>query len=78
MSLAVGPNKGKEDPDQIARFGSLAGSLTHLSRMNFPFSVDRMSLFQMLGVLGGIFHFYLKVHRIFCKRTAETLIRRGG
>ena len=48
-------------------------SLTHLiiSRMNFPFSTNRMSLFQILGVLGGIFHFYSKVHRIFCKQTLE-------
>ena len=32
-------------------------ALTHLSRMNFPISIGRMSLFQILGVLGGIFHF---------------------
>ena len=31
--------------------------LTHLSRMNFPISISRMSPFQILGVLSGIFHF---------------------
>ena len=31
--------------------------LTHLSRINFPISIDRTSLFQILGVLGGISHF---------------------
>ena len=40
------------------RFLLLEISLTHLSRMNFPISIGRMSLFQILGVLGGIFHFY--------------------
>ena len=43
--------------------------------MNFPISISRMSLFQILGVLSGIFHFYSKVHRIFCRQTVETLIR---
>ena len=32
--------------------------LTHLSRMNFPIPIRRTSLFQILGVFGGIFHFY--------------------
>ena len=35
-------------------------SLTHLSRMNIPTSIDRRSLFQNLGVLGGIFIFIQK------------------
>ena len=43
--------------------------------MNFPIHIDRTSLFQILGVLGGIFHINLKVHRIFCKQTVKTLIR---
>ena len=34
--------------------------LTHLSRMNIPISVNRTSLFQTLGVLGGVSHFYSK------------------
>ena len=34
--------------------------LTHLSRMNFPFSIGRTSLFQILGVLGAMFHFLSK------------------
>ena len=32
--------------------------LTHLSRMNFPISIGRISLFQILWVFGVIFHFY--------------------
>ena len=49
-------------------------TLTHLSQMNFPISIDRMSLYQILGVLGGIFHFIQiliehsvsKQWRLFC------------
>ena len=28
--------------------------------MNCPIAIDRTSLFQMFGVLGGIFYFYAK------------------
>ena len=28
--------------------------------MGFPFSMDRASQFQILGVWGGTFHFYFK------------------
>ena len=31
--------------------------LTQLSRMNFPIPIRRTSLFQILGVFGGIFNF---------------------
>ena len=34
------------------------------------------SISNFMGVLVGIFHFYSKSHRIFCKQTVETLIRR--
>ena len=40
--------------------------VTYLSRMNFPISIDRASLFQILGVLGGIFHFYSNYNKTFC------------
>ena len=49
------------------RQGQLPGSspetveshkLTHLSQLNFPVSMGRTSPFQILGVLGDIFHFY--------------------
>ena len=50
--------------------------LTHLNRMNFPSSINRTNLFLILGVIGGIFHIYSKVHLIFCKQTVKTLIRR--
>ena len=43
--------------------------LTHLSRMNFPISISRMSLFQILEVLGGNFHFYSNSNRTFCEQT---------
>ena len=42
--------------------------------MNFPISIGRRSLFQILGVFGGIFHFYSIFDIIFCKQTVETLI----
>ena len=32
--------------------------LTHLNPMNFPIPIRRTSLFQILGVFGGIFHLY--------------------
>ena len=47
------------------------GTLTHLSQMNFPISIVRTSLFQILGVLCGIFHFFLNSNRTFCEQTVE-------
>ena len=32
--------------------------LTHLSRMDFPIFIRRTSPFLIVGLLGGIFHFY--------------------
>ena len=49
--------------------------IAHLSRMNFPISISRTSLFQILEVLGGILHFYSNFKRNFCKETVENLIR---
>ena len=49
--------------------------LTHLSRMGFPTTISRTSPFPVLGVSGGIFHFYSNFNRIFCKQKLETLIR---
>ena len=49
-------------------------ALNTLSRMEFPISISRTSLFQILSVLGGIFHFYSIFVRNFCKQTVETLI----
>ena len=40
--------------------------------MNLPNLISRMSPLQILGVLGGIFHFYSNFNRIFCKQTVET------
>ena len=50
--------------------------LNPLSRMKFPISIGRTSLFQILEVLGGIFHSYSSSNRTFCEQTVETLIRR--
>ena len=57
--------------------GTLGFHLTHLSRMNFPICISRTSLFQVLGVLAGVFHFYPIFKRKFCKPTVENLIRCG-
>ena len=43
--------------------------------MEFPISISRTSRFLILGVLGGIFHFYSNSYRTFCEQTVETLIR---
>ena len=43
--------------------------------MNFLTALDKMSLFQILGVLGGIYPFYSNSNRTFCEQTVETLIR---
>ena len=40
--------------------------LTHLSRMKFPSIINWTSPFPMLGLLGGIFHFYSNFDRAFC------------
>ena len=44
--------------------------------MTFPIAIGRTSLFQNLGLLGGIFHFYSNCNRTSCKQTVDTLIRR--
>ena len=49
--------------------------LTHLSPMNFPISISRTSLFQILGMLDGIFHLYSNSNGTCCEPTVETLIR---
>ena len=44
--------------------------LTQLSRTYFPISIGRTSLFQILGVLGGIFNFYSNSNRTFCEQNS--------
>ena len=44
--------------------------------MNFPISIGRTILFQILGLLGGIFQFYSNSDSTFSEQTVETLIRR--
>ena len=44
-------------------------SLTHLCQMEFPFLINLTSPFQILGLLGGIFHFIQILKEIFvCKQ----------
>ena len=50
--------------------------LTHLCRMYFPILINWTSPFPILGLLGGIFHFYSNFKRNFCLQTVENLIRR--
>ena len=38
--------------------------------MNFPISIGRTSLFQILGVLGGIFHIHILVEHFVSKQWA--------
>ena len=44
--------------------------------MYFPILIIWTSPFQILGLLGGVFHFDSNFKRIFCKQTVENLIRR--
>ena len=39
--------------------------------MNFPTLISRTAPFPILGVLGGIFHFYSNFDRTFCKQTCS-------
>ena len=43
--------------------------------MEFPAHIYWTILFALLGLFDGIFHFYSKFDRTFCKQTVETLIR---
>ena len=43
--------------------------------MVFPPSINWTSQFPILGLLGGVFHFYSNFKRNFCKQTVENLIR---
>ena len=64
---------------QVPKDGILAHShisSTHLYRMDFPILINWTIPFPILGLLGGIFSFYLKFDRTFCKQAVETLIRR--
>ena len=46
----------------ILAFKGFSFTLTHLNQMNFPISVvGRMSLFQILGVFGGIFFISIQI-----------------
>ena len=51
-------------------------SLTHLSRMEFPFLINWTSPISFKGTLGGNLQFYLKLNRTFCKSTVDILIIR--
>ena len=51
-------------------------NLTNLWRMYFPILINWTSPFPIVGLLGGIFHFYSDFKRNFCKQIVENLIRR--
>ena len=48
--------------------------LTHFCRMYFPILINWVNLFIILGLLGGIFHFYSNFKRNFCQQTVENVI----
>ena len=50
--------------------------LTHLCQMYFPILINWTSPFPILGLLGGICHFYSNFKRNLCKQTVENQIRR--
>ena len=45
-------------------------------RMDFHISINWTSPIPILGLLGGIFHFYSNFKRNLCLQTVENLIRR--
>ena len=45
----------------ILAFKGFSFTLTHLNQMYFPISIGRTSLFQILGVLGGIFFISIQI-----------------
>ena len=44
-------------------------------RMDLPTLISRKSPFKIIGVLGGVFHFFPNFNRTFCKQTVKILIR---
>ena len=62
-----------ENTDEMSLVSS---PLTHLCQMDFPISINRMSSFPILGLLGGSFHFCSNLKRTFCEQTVQNLIRR--
>ena len=51
----------------------ILSTLTHLSRMEFPISINWTSPFTFSWLLGGVFHFYSNFNKTFYKQTVETL-----
>ena len=68
-------NSGLGISDLSPEIRNANDDLSQLSRIYFPISIGRTSLFQILEVLGGIFHFQILIEHSVSK-TAETLIRR--
>ena len=64
----------KEENVSIGCRISAESLLNHL-KLNELSYIDRTSLFQILGVSGGSFHFYSNSKRKFCEQTVEILIR---
>ena len=49
--------------------------LTHISQLDLPTLNGRTSPFPILGMLGGIYHFFPNFNRTFGKKTVQNLIR---
>ena len=76
MQFVLGRFKKQFPPNTIYDPMLTDCCLTHLSRIDFPIPINWMSPFPILGLLGGIFYFYLNSKRTFCKQTVENLIKR--
>ena len=74
ITLAINERSGKHVHQINTKFNRLR--LTHLCRMYFPIIINWTSPYPILGLFGGIFHFYSIFKRNFCKQTVENLIRR--
>ena len=51
--------------------------LIHLCRMYFPTHINCKSSFPIIGLFGGIFHFYSYFKRSFCKQTVVCTVSLG-
>ena len=49
--------------------------LTHLSRLDFPTFISRTSPFPILGMLGGMVHFYSNLNKTLFKQTMHAMWR---
>ena len=48
-----------------SQFSGVVALLTHQTQIDFPILINRMNQFLILGLLGGIFHFYWTFNIIY-------------